>query len=86
MYEIKQDLLNNTLLSNQKYHNWINLHKNYIFPNEYTDSYEFDIKNNPQKYIKNMIYSYYLVFVFWMNALIYHHVILFILLIQVNLK
>ena len=27
LYEIKEDLLNSTLNSNIKYHNWINLHK-----------------------------------------------------------
>lgn len=56
LYEIKEDLINNTLLSNNKYHQWINQHRNNIFPTEYSDSYEFDIKNNPQKYIKHMIY------------------------------
>jgi hypothetical protein len=56
LYEIKEDLLNNTLLSNKKYHNWINQHKNNMFPSEFTDSYDFDVKNNPHKYIKHMIY------------------------------
>jgi hypothetical protein len=56
LFEIKEDLLNSTLLSNIKYHNWINLHRNNIFPSEYTHSYDFDVKNNPHKYIKNMIY------------------------------
>ena len=56
IYEIKQDLLNNTLLSNIKYHEWINKHKNNIFPKEFKNSYEFNVKNNPQKYIKSMIY------------------------------
>ena len=56
LYEIKEDFLNNTLLSNQKYHEWINKHRNNILPKEYTDSYEFDVKNNPHKYIKYMIY------------------------------
>ena len=56
LYEIKQDLFNNTLLSNQKYHDWINKHKNNIFPSEYKNSYEFDVQNDPQKYIKYMIY------------------------------
>ena len=31
-------------------------HKINIFPTEYKNSYEFDIQNNPQKYIKGMIY------------------------------
>jgi len=56
LYEIKEDLFNNTLLSNEKYHEWINKHRLNIFPQEYVNSYEFDIKNNPQKYFKNMIY------------------------------
>lgn len=56
LYEIKQDLLNNTLNSNKKYHEWINKHKNNIFPKEFNTSYEFDIQNNPQNYIKGMIY------------------------------
>lgn len=56
LYEIKEDLINNTLLSNVKYHEWINNHKNNIFPKEYKHSYEFDIQNNPQNYIKSMIY------------------------------
>ena len=56
LYEIKQDLINNTLKSNNKYHEWINKHKVSIFPNEFNTSYEFDIMNNPQNYIKGMIY------------------------------
>jgi hypothetical protein len=56
LYEIKQDLINNTLNSNNKYHEWINKHKINIFPEEFNTSYEFDIQNNPQNYIKSMIY------------------------------
>lgn len=56
LYEIKEDLLNNSLKCNKKYHEWINKHRNNIFPKEYKHSYEFDIENNPQKYIKGMIY------------------------------
>jgi hypothetical protein len=56
LYEIKQDLINNTLKSNVKYHEWINTHKVNIFPTEYTNSYEFDIQNNCQNYLKGMIY------------------------------
>ena len=58
LYEIKEDLFNSrsTLLSNKKYHEWINKHRLNIFPLEYVNSYEFDVKNNPQKYFKNMIY------------------------------
>ncbi len=56
VYEIKQDLLNNTLKSNVKYHGWIKTHRNNIFPKEFKNSYEFDVQNEPQKYIKSMIY------------------------------
>jgi hypothetical protein len=56
VYEIKQDLINNTLKSNEKYHNWINKHKENIFYKDFVNSYEFDIQNNPQRYLKSMIY------------------------------
>ena len=56
LYDIKEDLLNNTLKCNDKYHKWINIHRNNIFPTEFKHNYEFDIENNPQKYIKGMIY------------------------------
>jgi len=54
--EIKQDLINNTSISNPKYHKWIKKHRSNVFPNEYKNSYEFDIIHYPQKYLKNMIY------------------------------
>ena len=56
LYQVKEDLLNNTLLSNERYHEWINKHRPNIFPTEYTNSYEYDIDCNPQKYLKYMIY------------------------------
>jgi hypothetical protein len=56
LYDIKQDLINNTMLSNEKYHIWINLHKNNIIPNTIVNSLDYDITNYPQKYIKPMIY------------------------------
>jgi hypothetical protein len=56
LYDIKEDLLNNTLSSNERYHEWINKHRKNIFPTEYTNSYEYDIDCNPQKYLKYMIY------------------------------
>ena len=56
LQEIKQDFLNNTLNSNSKYHNWINTHRNNIFYKDFVNSYEFDIQNNPQRYLKSMIY------------------------------
>ncbi len=56
IYEVKQDLLNNTLKSNEKYHKWINTHRDNIFYKDFVNSYEFDIENNPQRYLKSMIY------------------------------
>jgi hypothetical protein len=56
LYEIKQDLLNNTNKSDSKYHCWIEKHRSHIFPINFIDSYEFDLVHNPQKYLKHMIY------------------------------
>jgi len=56
LFLIKEDLLNNTLNSLQKYHEWINKHKVNIFPKDFKDSYQFDIQHNPQNYLKGMIY------------------------------
>jgi len=56
IYDIKQDLINNTLKSRCIHHKWILENRNKILPSEYINSYEFDINNNPQKYFKYMIY------------------------------
>jgi len=56
LWEIKNDLFNNTLVCDKKYHKWINKHKHNIFPKEFKNSYEFDVQHSPQKYLKNMIY------------------------------
>ena len=53
---IKNDIFENTLKSKTQYHKWIELHRPHILPEEYKDTYEFDISQNPQKYIKYMIY------------------------------
>jgi hypothetical protein len=53
---IKYDLLNNTLTCDEEYHEWLNQHRNHLLPTEYKDSYEFDIQQRPQKYLKHMIY------------------------------
>ena len=58
LYQIKKDIQENTLLSNEKYHNWINLHKFNIIPitinNKYTLQHDLDY--NPQFYLSRMIY------------------------------
>jgi len=56
--QVKNDLLKNTLTSDQKYHKWINKYKNLILPNftDIDDNYHYDIKLNPLNYLKYMIY------------------------------
>ena len=39
LYEIKEDLFNNTLKSNEKYHDWINKHRNNIYPSQPADNF-----------------------------------------------
>lgn len=61
--KVKDDLIFDTLNSNIKYHSWIKEYKSKILPlldSEITEdnNYSFDIKVNPQKYLKHMI---------WMN-------------------
>ena len=56
LYQIKEDLVNNTLNSDNKYHSWINENTKKIYPSEFKESYQFDIRNHPQKYIPGMIY------------------------------
>ena len=56
LYELKQDLIKNTKKCDKKYHEWLDIERKKILPVEFIDSYEFDIKNYPQKYLKYMIY------------------------------
>ena len=60
LYEIKEDILNNTLKCDKKYHDWIKEHRCNIVPSnkkkEYYKNLLFDIQNHPQKYFKYMIY------------------------------
>ncbi len=56
LWEIKNDLINKTLLSNRKYHKWIIMHRKRIFPENLEHTYYEDINNNPQNYMKSMIY------------------------------
>ena len=52
---IKQDLINDTLESDPKYHNWINEMKKQILPQKTKDTHENEVNINPQKYIPYMI-------------------------------
>jgi hypothetical protein len=53
---VEKDILNNTLLSDTKYHNWINRNRYNIVPQEYDTSYYYDIQATPHKYLKNIIF------------------------------
>lgn len=53
---IKNDIKNNTLKSDKKYHPWLKQYRYQIVPKEYNKSYFYDLKENPYKYIKYMIF------------------------------
>jgi len=56
LLKVRNDILNNTFTSEEKYWNWIKIHKLLILPPNTTTHYESDIKSNPQKYIPYMIF------------------------------
>jgi hypothetical protein len=56
--KVKDDIKNNTLNCDKKYHEWLNNNRFNIVPFFFEENYFYDIKINPQKYIKYMI---------WMN-------------------
>ena len=56
LYVVKNDILNGSLKSNVKFHNWINEYRYKILPKEFEVSYYYDVKATPQKYLKYMIY------------------------------
>ena len=53
--KVKDDLINNTLESDQKYHQWIKEIKTKILPIDYIKNYEHDINIAPLKYLRYMI-------------------------------
>jgi len=60
---IKNDILNNTLTCNEKYHSWLKENRYKIVPETYAKpgepmetSYYYDIKITPYKYLKHMIF------------------------------
>ena len=53
---VKNDITNETLLSDPKYHSWLNKNRYKIVPQEYDTSYYYDVKVNPQRYLKYMIF------------------------------
>jgi hypothetical protein len=58
LYDVKKDLQENTLTSNEKYHKWIKQHRPNITPTIVNDKHTLqnNIECHPQKYLKNMIY------------------------------
>ena len=53
---VKNDILNNTLLCDEKYHTWINETRYKIVPKEYDTSYYYDVCCEPYKYLNHMIF------------------------------
>jgi len=56
LHVVKNDIINETLLSDPKYHSWLNENRYKIVPKEYDKSYYYDVKVNPQRYLKHMIF------------------------------
>ena len=56
LYSVKSDIINGTLKSNEKYHTWINENRYKIVPQSFDKSYHYDVKCNPQKYLKHMVF------------------------------
>ena len=58
LQQVKNDIINDTkiLTCDEKYHNWLNDNRYKIVPENYDTSYFYDIKVNPQKYLKHMIF------------------------------
>jgi hypothetical protein len=56
--DLKSDLINNKIEnSKEEYHSWIRENKHLLFPNKINKSVAYDVKANPEKYIK---YSFYI--------------------------
>lgn len=53
---IKNDIINNTLTCDEKYHNWLKEYQYKIVPETFENSYYYDIKVFPYKYLKHMIF------------------------------
>ena len=53
---VKNDIINNTLTCDEKYHSWLKENRYKIVPETYETSYYYDIKITPYKYLKHMIY------------------------------
>ena len=58
LQQVKNDIINDAeiLTCDEKYHTWLNVNRYNIVPKNYDTSYFYDIKVNPQKYLKHMIF------------------------------
>ena len=56
LYQVKEDLINNTKLSELKYHLWIDKHRSNIAPVNTNKICHVDIKAEPQSFLPCMIY------------------------------
>ncbi len=53
---VKNDIINNTLASNEKYYNWLKDNRYKIVPEIYDTNYYYDVCCKPYKYMKHMIF------------------------------
>jgi hypothetical protein len=53
---VKNDIINNTLTCDEKYHSWLKENRYKIVPETFETSYYYDIKITPYKYLKHMIF------------------------------
>ena len=53
---VKNDILNNTVTCDKKYHIWLKENRYKIVPEKYETNYYYDIKVSPYKYLKHMIF------------------------------
>ena len=53
---VKNDIINNTLTCDEKYHSWLKENRYKIVPETFETNYYYDIKITPYKYLKHMIY------------------------------
>lgn len=53
---VKNDIINNTLTCDEKYHSWLKENRYKIVPETFENSYYYDIKITPYKYLKHMIF------------------------------
>ena len=53
---LKNDIKNNTLKSDIKYHDWLEKYRHNIIPKEYDTNYFYDLKAYPERYLKHMIF------------------------------